>query len=319
MKFAYPYLVSHPHLPEDVQQMLGAAVLFDVQNVAEFFYTGTDQEQWSLFDDFPTLAPPYPLFYMEFAAPAWTFSEGQRVDIPDNADTRICVLFNGFEVEPQDLPAYERFFNENNPAVPGLKPVNVRFPLGTRFMLDVSPFAFRHTDRMTVAGITYHLVLDEHGRAIELPGSIASTYLPEMNNAEAVSEFNRRFMAYLGPALLSLSLMHCKNVAVADRPPRRSPSGRNKHGPANTYKVLDLEPLRERVQRATAGETAGGVKRQLRYHEVRAYFADYREHGLFGKHKMLVWKPQHARGNLLLGRVVKDYRVKPTPEANDGD
>ena len=37
-----------------------------IDNVAEYFYSGTDQEYWSLDKDFPNLAPPFRSFWCEF-------------------------------------------------------------------------------------------------------------------------------------------------------------------------------------------------------------------------------------------------------------
>ena len=37
-----------------------------IDNVAQYFYTGTDQEYWSLDKDFPNVAPPFPRFWCEF-------------------------------------------------------------------------------------------------------------------------------------------------------------------------------------------------------------------------------------------------------------
>jgi hypothetical protein len=39
-------------------------------NVCEYLYAGTDQEEWDLTEDFPTLAPPFPLFWLEMRRPS---------------------------------------------------------------------------------------------------------------------------------------------------------------------------------------------------------------------------------------------------------
>lgn len=39
--------------------------VIEASNVCEFFYAGTGQEQWNNKKDFPNLAPPFPLFWIE--------------------------------------------------------------------------------------------------------------------------------------------------------------------------------------------------------------------------------------------------------------
>lgn len=39
-------------------------------NVCEYLYAGTDQEEWHPKADFPTLAPPFPLFWLEMRRPS---------------------------------------------------------------------------------------------------------------------------------------------------------------------------------------------------------------------------------------------------------
>lgn len=46
---------------------------------------------------------------------------------------------------------------------------------------------------------------------------------------------------------------------------------------------------------------------QTPFHLVRGHFADYRERGLFGKHRGVFWVPIHARGSLEHGVVKKRY------------
>lgn len=40
-----------------------------VDDVSEYLYAGTEQEEWDWSEDFPNLAPPFPIFWMEAIAP----------------------------------------------------------------------------------------------------------------------------------------------------------------------------------------------------------------------------------------------------------
>ena len=63
-------LASNPALP---------VLLID--NVANYFYKGTDQEHWSLDKDFPNIAPPFPAFWLEWRLVQKIHSEVGDVDI----------------------------------------------------------------------------------------------------------------------------------------------------------------------------------------------------------------------------------------------
>jgi hypothetical protein len=51
-----------------------------IDNVCEYLYAGTSQEEWLITRDFPTLAPPFPRFWMEMRRPSKIVSEvhGER-------------------------------------------------------------------------------------------------------------------------------------------------------------------------------------------------------------------------------------------------
>ncbi len=114
--------------------------------------------------------------------------------------------------------------------------------------------------------------------------------------------------------LWSVQFLHCKNITlreVVPSQPRVMVTGR-KHGAPKKlvrYHVLDIEPMR-RVLRGEGGmgERGEGVKQAL--HVCRGHFKDYRQRGLFGKRKGLFWWDQHARGDVKVGIVEKDYAVK---------
>jgi hypothetical protein len=57
------------------KRLLSAAVVFVIDEIAEYFYAGTDQETWSVYEDFPNLAPPYPVYWMEWRRPSKIVSD----------------------------------------------------------------------------------------------------------------------------------------------------------------------------------------------------------------------------------------------------
>lgn len=105
--------ISAEHVNALVAAKLKQAQVIEASNVCEFFYAGTGQEHWNIKEDFPNLAPPFPLFWVEMRRPSKIVSDeaGERPtwDFPH------CVglLFEAFEGE-----AGRRNFEEIRPRTP---------------------------------------------------------------------------------------------------------------------------------------------------------------------------------------------------------
>jgi len=84
-----------------VYQQLNATLSLDLQqspvivadNVAEYLYAGTDQEEWDTEKDFPGIAPPFQSFWIEHGRPRITRSEGKVLDNPEHQHIRLGVFF----------------------------------------------------------------------------------------------------------------------------------------------------------------------------------------------------------------------------------
>ena len=53
-----------------LQAAVKNAPVFAIDNVAEYFYAGNDKEEWHPETEFPCLAPPFPVFWMEWRKPS---------------------------------------------------------------------------------------------------------------------------------------------------------------------------------------------------------------------------------------------------------
>lgn len=126
-----------------------------------------------------------------------------------------------------------------------------------------------------------------------------------------VREFVRSLNQLLGPALLSVSLMHCKNVdvRVVDPPERLSRKYARKHRrPLVRYHVLAIEPMR-RVLSYEGDVHEKGLRHAM--HICRGHFKTYTEDApLFGRHTGTYWWESQARGRVEHGTVEKDYRLR---------
>jgi hypothetical protein len=109
--------------------------------------------------------------------------------------------------------------------------------------------------------------------------------------------------------LLAISFCHCRNVnARSEEKPAALKKRQQERGrPSVTFKVLEIEPMKAVLNKAVS-ENHTGLQRAL--HICRGHFANYDEKGLFGKYHGRFWMPQHLRGSIKTGVVVKDYDVK---------
>jgi hypothetical protein len=124
-------------------------------------------------------------------------------------------------------------------------------------------------------------------------------------------EFADSLASLLGSALLTISLLHCKNVDVrlVDPPERLSRKHERNHGrPLTRYHVLDIQPMRSVLDRDGEAQTKG-LRHAL--HICRGHFKTYTEDSpLFGKHTGTYWWAAQARGAADEGVIEKDYRIR---------
>lgn len=117
------------------------------------------------------------------------------------------------------------------------------------------------------------------------------------------------------PALLALSLLHCKNVTLetTDPPAKLSKAFQRRNGrPLVRYHTLNIEPMR-RVLKHEGQSEKTGLRKAM--HICRGHFKDYSKHGLFGKYKGMYWWESHVRGSADEGAVLKDYNVTTPKQA----
>jgi hypothetical protein len=91
-----------PHtISAEGKQDLRSAEVFVIDNVAEYLYAQTDQEEWDVKSDFPCLAPPFPSFWMEYGRPSKIVSRIHGTQSNRDLPYRIGLWFQA--MEPGDL------------------------------------------------------------------------------------------------------------------------------------------------------------------------------------------------------------------------
>lgn len=117
--------------------------------------------------------------------------------------------------------------------------------------------------------------------------------------------------SFFFPVFYAISLLHCRNIEVRDRPVSRQQHrmAERTGKTAIVYKELVIDAFRKQVRYETESEGGNEIKRAM--HICRGHFATYGDHNpLFGKHTGTFWRPMHVRGHKEVGEVRKSYKVE---------
>lgn len=250
------------------------AARFDIQNVADYYFNGTPQEEWEWSKDFPNMAPPFEKFWVEYTLPrTYRTSHGveQFNDIPGYTIQAVGVLVIATE-------------NDEGWQVSGYS-----------FLLDEG----------AVYGPVQIAMISVDGQ-----GAVRET--PKVALLYRVAENDQEFgLQAFHPMALAISFMHCKNVMIEGAPDTRTRQQRRyderKGTKPTEFKTLVIEPMK-RVLKTEGGIEQHGLKKAM--HICRGHFAVYTEEKpLFGRIVGPVWRQAHVRGSAEAGMVGKDYKV----------
>jgi hypothetical protein len=245
-----------------------------IDNVSEYYWSGTGQEDWDLTQHFPNIAPPYGLFWCEHRFPKVIHSDKK-------GDTDVA------RVAPRGRSGWLIAGVKRDDATGEGIPDNVAWILSCEHFTD---FGFR--DEVQGPDGTLCIAVDAEGRIVDTPWMQTYTLpLPE------VEHYVHLGMAWIHPALLAVCFLHCKNVKLVDNevPAKLAKSVERKHGYKPTgFRTLIIEPLKQILRHEGKSDQHGLPKAM---HICRGHFKDYREgKGLFGRYHMLVWHDAVVRG-----------------------
>lgn len=379
---------SARHL-EWLKRAVGESAVFVIDNVAEYLFRDSGRNEWNDKVDFPCIAPPFPVFWMEYRAPDRNSvldvlredgSIGSTV-IPDCTGVLFSVtspsnvdlnwLIHGYQGEEQriseELRQLEPLFGD------GLAR-KVEGAGGFRKILDMDPSSFiekcgltggevhllqkilrlkylsgsrKMTDeeamgkmsgqpQWVVNAVSYYDFPDSGGiygpmvgwqYCVEKDGSIQvdaigcqhSNYIVRAHGQSALQGFKEKeeqideLDSLILPCLMALTFLNCKNVHTTEKEPPLETSirHRKRHGvPLVKYKTLQISTMTGIIQAAKASRSASaGDGDSSPLHICRGHFKDYRERGLFGRHKGIYWWDNQMRGSITRGVVFKDYEV----------
>jgi len=261
-----------------------------IDNVAEYFYSGTDQEYWDLTQHFPNLAPPFELAWFEHKMP-------KVIKSSECGETKIGELMPHGRIGVLLMAGEAGNFKGEG------------IPEGTRWGVALEMFIDYDDDTGGIQAPhgTIFLAIDAEGRLLHTPSM--QTFC-----APGQEEMMKSFISWANPTLLAISFMHCKNVKTIDEQVPK-PLAKKYHAKTGKwpvrYKTIEIRPLKEILRREGRSDSQG---LQKALHICRGHFRDYREGpGLFGKYHQLVWTPATVRGTTKKEKEkpkAREYEVK---------
>jgi hypothetical protein len=279
---AYPADVHREYVDHFMNDIANVDAVLHITNVAEYFFTVSDDEFDTPERDFPNVAPPFDMFWMEFAAPRFWNVKGTIVPIQATAPRRWGVLMRAF---------------------PG---PNKGWILGAKIVCEWEP------GKIVNPLLTMEI-------PINADGTLADGAWPTRAIAESLSHAEDNLVRLgkfmVKPCLLAISFMHCKNVVMhaQDVPEKLGRAYRRRHGrELIRHHTIHIEPMKK-VLATEGGIAENGLKKAL--HICRGHWAQYGpQYGrgkLFGKIEGQFWIPAHVRGSAEQGVIDKRYVVHP--------
>lgn len=253
-------------------------IYVDISNVAEWLAkTGWTKESWSLY---PTLLSPWEVAIYRYKFPKSIVLDGVHYKTETRTAAQVTITV-------ADLN------DSGTPHLIGLEDSAQRAVDEKGRFLQIIEYLLEPDNRQ----FTGFMYLDESGAI--LGNGIYSHF------------DDAAIPVYFQPVAFSLSLLHCRNVEIRDRPVSRQQRrmAERTGKPAITYKELVIDAFRRQVRYETSQSGESEIKRAL--HICRGHFATYTDDNpLFGRYTGTFWRPMHVRGDKAAGEIRKTYKIK---------
>jgi len=279
------------------------AVHFRIQNVADYFFS-TSQQEWppggpELYEQFPIMRSPWPTVYCEWRDLARGTDFGAFV-----LTRELTQIEKGLIAAPVRWQATEVLFSRAH----------------SRFLVFAQTLFLGQEGQWLWIPANCPLALARTPWLKEDPGFPGLATAPLI----PVTTIPAGIMGRVNPALftissiplwLAFSFCHCRNVRVLTQtvPEKLNRRYEKKGGPrVDHWYGLEISQMQRTLDQTMRDAGTRSLARCL--HICRGNFARYKsEHPLFGKYVGLFWRPMHVRGNKSRGVVHKDYSVGEQP------
>lgn len=308
-----------------IQTMCQGAVVYDITNVSDYYWGGTDQEWFDPVEDFSCVRPPFSHFWMESRRPTSIKSTVDKKPNLDRHPDRVGILGKVYDMSDEMTRnfsreqvgvRYKRYVKEKDAFDKGKWTLD-RIPdeiMEASVLMGLTSFA---NWGRTLLGPLQHTYcwLRENGTMIESLAKIEGVPgHPGPASGETVG-----YEHYTYPALMALDMIHTRNVRVIDvsLPPKLAKANLRRRGVGSvSWKTITILPYTQRPV-GDQKETAQGLGARP-YQIMPGHYAHYGIVGpggwlrgkLFGKISGRFWVPEHAVGDESQGIVLNDYRVE---------
>lgn len=306
----YDRLMISSHVDENYLESLKNTIVILAKNVSDFYFEYKIRRfDNDLKEDFPSLAPPFPNFFIETTAP--NIIQKNVLVLGDSLIPRQTTMALAWGIhccaqkdEKSGWVIMADLYFELN------RKYNVYGPIWTT-VLNVDDQGEPIYCKGYHTGIGH---FDEGQRS-----AIMNIVKNSLNKKiEILEERDLGFRhLYYYPLFMAISFMHCKNVTLETIEPNKKLNKKfqkNHGGFLIKYHTLQVESIKKILKKEGKIESQG-LERAL--HICRGHFKDYRESGLFGKIPGIFWWDAQARGQRKKGIILKDYEIgKSIPYQN---
>jgi hypothetical protein len=257
-------------------EMIKRSVVFSVDNVAEYVITVSDQEYWDLMQDFPNIAPPYPVMWFEHVVPQIFNSKTSGLHTEQHGFKKFGLLVM---------------------SIPGIK-------LGEgKWLSHIHLFIETKEEVIAKSPVECSIGINSDGS----PTGLFTLEVEKKNEEWLKRNKITSLIMEIAPTLLAICFMHCKNVTIKTNNPIRK-CNHTQHAPMVSYNTIDIEPMKKVLKHNGKSEVTG-IRKAL--HICRGHFKDYRDNAGLGRGhaKGIYWWSQHIRGSAKFGTVISDYEV----------
>ena len=308
-----------------VKKILKGATIFDITNVSDYYFGGTEQEWFDPVVDFGCVRAPFAHFWMEFRRPtkvkSVVRSECDLSLLPEKVGVLGVTLDMGesevMKFTAQSVGARAKKFAAEPGAFAAGKFEVVRTSKEILDAVECLHLRSFVSGYGKMRGPMHHVYLwiREDGSIIDYVQNVETVPGHAGPNENETAGFEN----YWQPALMALDMLHARNVRIVDfvPPPKLARAHLRKKGVAMvSWKTITILPFVERRlydEKAKVREGTGSRPWNI----VPGHFAHYGVVGpggwvrgkLFGRVSGRFWISEHAAGNEEAGMVIKDYKM----------
>ncbi len=271
------YIRNHP---DSVLQ----SVVIRADNVADYLYGEHYKDTWDWVTDVPSIAPPFPNFFIDIRAPKVVkTSEG---DWAWNGAEAWGIHFSATPKE-QFEEKFGHIYSHQKKALLDEMPENCQWIYTVVTYLYIAKKVWQ-IPTSAVLGV---LPNGQYAGAPFIMMPIGDQNIPDLTGTNlSLEEYGESFRFYMSPAMFALGFINCKNVQLVDNeiPEKLAKSQAKKHGfQPKAYKTIYVQSLQKQSE-VKSGHQSGQKLGSFRIR--RGHLKDYRDgNGLYGKHHGIYW------------------------------